>query len=114
MKAAVAERVCLLANHDAVVRDGTDASQVARNPTVWLALAALCVLTPDHVEKLSWSGKPPKMTADGTSYTPVSLEGKTWCQVVCPREHTSNLVSKRNNNLVFNCENKIYYSCILK
>lgn len=55
-KAAVAENILNLTRLDEKSREPTEC---LRCPTMWLALASLCVLDSDHVERLSsgqWSG----------------------------------------------------------
>ncbi|KMQ98404.1 putative e3 ubiquitin-protein ligase mycbp2-like protein [Lasius niger] len=66
-KAAVAENILNLTRLDEKSREPTEC---LRCPTMWLALASLCVLDSDHVERLSsgqWSGSegqplPPRPT----------------------------------------------------
>ncbi|RLU26230.1 hypothetical protein DMN91_000023 [Ooceraea biroi] len=66
-KAAIAENILNLTRLDEKSRDPTEC---LRSPTLWLALASLCVLDSDHVERLSsgqWSGSegqplPPRPT----------------------------------------------------
>jgi len=55
-KAAIAENILNLTRLDEKSRDPTEC---LRSPILWLALASLCVLDSDHVERLSsgqWSG----------------------------------------------------------
>lgn len=55
-KAAIAENILNLTRLDEKSRDPTEC---LRSPTLWLALASLCVLDSDHVERLSsgqWRG----------------------------------------------------------
>jgi len=55
-KAAIAENILNLTRLDEKSRDSTEC---LRSPTLWLALASLCVLNSEHVERLSsgqWSG----------------------------------------------------------
>lgn len=55
-KGAIAENILNLTRLDETQRGP---SECLRTPTLWLALASLCVLDKDHVERLSsgqWSG----------------------------------------------------------
>lgn len=55
-KAAIAENILNLTRMD---EKGRDPTECLRSPTLWLALASLCVLDSDHVERLSsgqWRG----------------------------------------------------------
>lgn len=73
-KGAIAENILNLTRLDETQRGP---NECLRTPTLWLALASLCVLDKDHVERLSsgqWSG------ADGQPPPPrVSLNKRKQC-----------------------------------
>lgn len=72
-KAGIAENILNLTRLDEKSRDPTEC---LRSPTLWLALASLCVLDSDHVERLSsgqWRGSegqapPPRVRLTSCSH----------------------------------------------